>query len=84
MPNLNILKILTLTTAPMFSIFSANWSAKVYVSKAPFKDKNQFNWSWVDWNRLLSYIIPISKGNSKLSSLIWWLGVLMENYKTSN
>ena len=63
-------KILTLTIAPIFSTFSTNWSAKVYASKAPPKDKSQFNWSWVDWNRLPSYIILISKGNGKLSSLI--------------
>ena len=42
-PNPNIPKILTLTIAPMFSIFSTNWSAKVYTSKALLKNKSQFN-----------------------------------------
>ena len=42
-PNFNIPKILTFTTAPMFSMFSADWSAKVYTSKAPPKNKSQFN-----------------------------------------
>ena len=43
MPNPNILKILTFTTALIFSIFSINWSIKVYTNKAPPKDKSQFN-----------------------------------------
>ena len=43
MPNLNIPEILTLTTAPIFSTFSADWSAKAYTSKASPKNKNQFN-----------------------------------------
>ena len=38
--NSNIPEILTLITALMFSIFSADWSAKVYASKAFFKDKS--------------------------------------------
>ena len=40
MPNPNIPKILTFTIAPIFSTFSANWSAKVYAGKAPFKNKS--------------------------------------------
>ena len=40
MPDPNIPKILTLITAPMFSMFSANWSAKACASKAPPKDKS--------------------------------------------
>ena len=43
MPNSNIPEILTLIIAPISSIFSADWSAKVYTSKAPFKNKSQFN-----------------------------------------
>ena len=35
MPDPNIPKILTLTTALMFSTFSTKWSTKVYTSKAP-------------------------------------------------
>ena len=38
--NSDILEILTLIIASMFSIFSADWSAKVYTGKAPFKDKS--------------------------------------------
>ena len=45
MPNPNIPKILTLTTALIFSTFSANWSAKVCAGKALSKDKSQFDWS---------------------------------------
>ena len=45
MLNPNILEILTLIIALMFSTFSANWSAKVCVSKAPPEDKSQFDWS---------------------------------------
>ena len=84
MPNFNILKILTFITAPMSSIFSTNQSTKVYTSKALFKDKSQFNQSWVNQNKLPSYIIPIFKGNSKLSSLIQWLGILIKSHKTSD
>ena len=40
MPNPNISKILTLTTALIFSIFSVNCSAKAYTSKASPKNKN--------------------------------------------
>ena len=40
MPNSDILKILTLITAPIFSMFSTNWSAKVYTNKAPFENKS--------------------------------------------
>ena len=40
MPNPNIPKILTLITALIFSIFSADWSAKVYTSKAPPENKS--------------------------------------------
>src|SRR6266567_3580185 len=83
-PDPDIPEISTLITALMFSTFSADWSAKVHASEAPPEDKSQFDWSWVNWNRLPGYIIPISKGNSKLSSPIWWLGVLMENYETSD
>ena len=43
MPNPNILEILTLTTAPIFSIFSTNWSIKAHANKAPPEDKSQFN-----------------------------------------
>ena len=43
MPNPNISKILTPITAPIFSIFSANWFTKVRTSKAPSKDKSKFN-----------------------------------------
>ena len=43
MPNSDIPKILTLIIAPTSSIFSADWSTKVYTSKALFKDKSQFN-----------------------------------------
>ena len=68
----------------MFSTFNADWSAKACAGEAPPKDKSQFNWSWVDWNRLPGYIIPISKGNGKLSSPIWRLGVPMENHETSD
>ena len=48
MPNPNIPEILTLITALTFSIFSADWSAKVCAGKAPPEDKSQFDWSWVD------------------------------------
>jgi hypothetical protein len=41
--NPNIPEILTLIIAPIFSIFSADWSAKIYTNKAPPKDKSQFN-----------------------------------------
>ena len=44
MPDFNIPKISTFTTAPMFSTFSANWSAKVCTSKTPPEDESQFNW----------------------------------------
>ena len=40
MPDLNILKILTLITALISSIFSANWSVKVYTNKAPSEDES--------------------------------------------
>ncbi len=43
MPNPDIPKILTFITAPIFSIFSTNWSAKVYAGEAPPKNKSQFN-----------------------------------------
>ena len=43
MPDLDILKILTLITALTF-----NWSVKVYTGKAPPEDESQFNWSWVN------------------------------------
>ena len=43
MPNPDISKILTFITALISSIFSTNWSAKVYAGKAPPKDKSQFN-----------------------------------------
>jgi hypothetical protein len=43
MPDPNIPKILTLTTAPIFSTFSADWFTKVCASEAPLKDKSQFN-----------------------------------------
>ena len=42
-PNPNIPKISTLTIALIFSMFSTDWSAKVYASKALFKDESQFN-----------------------------------------
>ena len=42
-PNPNILKILTFIIAPIFSIFSINWSTKAYTNKAPPKNKSQFN-----------------------------------------
>ena len=74
----------TLTTAPTFSTFSADWSAKACAGEAPPEDESQFDWSWVDWNRLPGYIIPISKGNGKLSSPIWRLGVPMENHESSD
>ena len=45
MPNSDIPKILTFTIAPIFSMFSADQSAKVYTNKAPFKNKSQFNQS---------------------------------------
>ena len=45
MPDPDIPEILTLTTAPIFSTFSADWSAKAYTGKTPPEDKNQFNWS---------------------------------------
>ena len=40
MPNPNIPEILTLTTAPTSSTFSTDWSAKVYTSEAPSKNKS--------------------------------------------
>ena len=40
MPNPNIPKILTLTTALIFSTFSTNWSAKACTGEAPPKDKS--------------------------------------------
>ena len=40
MSNSNISKILTFTTALIFSIFSADWSAKVYTGEAPPEDKS--------------------------------------------
>ena len=43
MPNPDIPKILTFITAPIFSIFSTNWSTKACTGKAPPKDKSQFN-----------------------------------------
>ena len=43
MPNPNIPKILTFTTAPISSIFSTNQFAKVYTNKASPEDKSQFN-----------------------------------------
>ena len=39
-PNPDIPKILTLIIAPIFSIFSTNWSTKVYTSKTPPEDKS--------------------------------------------
>ena len=41
--NPNILKILTLIIALIFSTFSTNWSAKVCISKALFKNKIKYN-----------------------------------------
>ena len=43
MPDSDIPKILTLITALTSSTFSTDWSVKIYTSKAPFKNKNQFN-----------------------------------------
>ena len=43
MPNPDIPKILTFITVLTSNIFSADWSAKVYTSKALFKNKSQFN-----------------------------------------
>ena len=43
MPDFNIPKILTLTIAPIFSIFSADQSTKIYTGEAPPKNKSQFN-----------------------------------------
>ena len=40
MPNFNISEILTFIIALTFSIFSTNWSAKVYTSETFFKDKS--------------------------------------------
>ena len=43
MPDFDIPEILTLITVSMFSIFSADWSAKVYAGEVFFEDKSQFN-----------------------------------------
>ena len=40
MLNSNIPKILTLIIALISSIFSTNWSTKVYTSEAPSEDKS--------------------------------------------
>ena len=40
MPNPDIPEILTLIIALIFSIFSANWSAKAYTGKAPPENKS--------------------------------------------
>ena len=39
-PNFNIPKILTLITAPIFNIFSIDWSTKVCISEAPPEDES--------------------------------------------
>ena len=43
MPDPNIPKILTLTTTPMFSMLSADWSAKAYTGKTSPEDESQFD-----------------------------------------
>jgi len=48
MPNLDIPEISTLTTAPTFNTFSADWFAKAHAGEAPPENESQFNWSWVD------------------------------------
>ena len=43
MSNLNIPKILTLTTALIFNIFSINQFIKAYIGETPPENKSQFN-----------------------------------------
>ena len=71
-------EISTLTTVPTFE---SEWSSKACAGNV-VTTESQFNWSWVKWEKLPGYTIPLSRSNARLTSFQWRFGVPIEHHDT--